>query len=97
MIFCDFGWILGGFGEPKWRQKSIFGTFFAMLFSSAFWNRFFGDLSFFFTVRTLNFVRMANVFYRFHKIDVFKKDAKKRQFWVRFWRSKRRKIEKKRC
>ena len=24
-IFFDLGWILGGFGRPKWRPKSIFG------------------------------------------------------------------------
>ena len=96
-FFGDLGAIFGGFGRPKWRPKSMFGTFFAMFFSSAFWNRFFGDFSFFFTVRTLNLVRMASVFYRFHKIDVFKKDTKKRQIWVHFWRSKRQTIEKKRC
>ena len=38
-----FGMILGRFGRPKWRPKSIFGSFFSMLFSSAFWHRFFVD------------------------------------------------------
>ena len=27
-IFWNFGAILEGFGRPKWRPKSIFGTFF---------------------------------------------------------------------
>ena len=27
-IVFYFLWILGGFGEPKWRPKSIFGSFF---------------------------------------------------------------------
>ena len=39
-IFFDVGSILGGFGSPKWKPKSIFGMFFSMFFSSAFRHRF---------------------------------------------------------
>ena len=41
--FCRLGTFLGGFGRPKWMQKSNLGTFFAMLFSKAFLNRCFGN------------------------------------------------------
>ena len=34
----DFEPIFGGFEEPKLRPKLVFRIFFAMLFSSAFWN-----------------------------------------------------------
>ena len=30
--FCNFGAIWDGFGKPKWKQKSIFETFFFDLF-----------------------------------------------------------------
>ena len=33
--FFALGGILGGFGRPKWRSKSIFGRFFGSLFSHA--------------------------------------------------------------
>ena len=32
-MFFDVGSILGGFGRPKWRPKSIFGRFFFDAFS----------------------------------------------------------------
>ena len=48
-----------------------------MFFSSAFGNRFFGDFSCFFRVRTLIFVRTASVSEYFHKIDGFLKSSKK--------------------
>ena len=44
----DFATILGGVGKPKWTRKSIFGQFFAMHFSNAFLDRFFGKISLFF-------------------------------------------------
>ena len=31
-IFGDLGEILGGFGRPRWRPKSIFGRIFSMFF-----------------------------------------------------------------
>ena len=34
-IFFDLGAILGGFGKPKWRSKSIFEKLFGSCFSHA--------------------------------------------------------------
>ena len=38
--FFHLGGILGGFGRPKWKQKSNFEKFSAVFFSSTFGNRF---------------------------------------------------------
>ena len=65
LIFFDIGSILGGFGRPKWRPKSIFGKFFAMLFSSAFWNRFFCDFLVIFLYPNLDFCAHSQCFRAF--------------------------------
>ena len=62
------------FGRSKWKQKSIFGRFFAMPLPSALLNRFFGD----FLKSEPWFFCAQPVFCKdFHQIDVFEKARKK--------------------
>ena len=86
-----FGEVLGGQNGGKNR---FLGGFLPCFFRVPFLKRLFGDLCRFLKVRTLILVRTANVLEDFHEIDVFEKNAKQHRFWVHFWRSKRRKIEK---
>ena len=89
--FCRF-W--GTCWQAKWKPKSIFATFFPTFFSSAF-----RDLIFvvFWKLRASKIMLSPRREHDFHKIDVFENDPKKPRFWIRFGRSKRRKIKKSMC
>ena len=91
--------MLGRFGEvvggQNGSQNRFLGGFLPCFFRMPFLKRFFGDFCRFLKVRTLILVRTANVLEDFHEIDVFEKVAKMCRFWLRFRRSKTRKIEKK--
>jgi len=76
-IFFDVGSILGGFGRPKWRPKSIFGRFFGMFFSKAILASNFDRI---FRLETLKIAISSRREHDFHKIDVFEKVSKKPRF-----------------
>ena len=66
-----------------------------MLFSNAFLERFFMDFSCFLKIRTLIFVRTANVLEHFHKIDGFLKSSKKTWILAPFSEAKMEKNQRK--
>ena len=68
-IFFDLGAILGGFGRPKWRSKSIFDKFFGSFFRMRLQHRFW---IVFWRLRTLKIELPPRREHDFHKIDVFK-------------------------
>ena len=90
-IFSGFG---KGFGAQDRGQNRFLGGFFAMLFSTAFWYRFWVVFWRAEPLKISIFPRENNDFY---KIGVSEKVAKNRRFRLHFRRSKRRKIDTKRC
>ena len=93
-FWSDFGRV---WEAKNGSQNRFWGGFLPCFFRMPFLKRFFCDFCRFLKVRTLILVRTANVLEDFHEIDVFEKVAKMCRFWLRFRRSKTRKIEKKWC
>ena len=64
-IFADLGEILGGFGRPRWKPKSIFVKIFSIFFLNMFGNRFFADFFLFFSSSNLDFCAHSQCFRAF--------------------------------
>ena len=64
--------------RPKWRPKSIFGRFFAKLFSSASWNRFFCDFYRFFLSPNLESAAHSQCFATIFTKSTFSKNMRKK-------------------
>ena len=73
--------VLGGQNR---EPKSIFGRFFAMLFSSAFWNRFFGDFLVIFLYPNLDFCAHSQCFATIYTKSTFSKKMRKNIDFGRF-------------
>ena len=75
--FFDFGAVLGGFGRPKWRPKSIFERFFSMFFSIVISASIFWRFCVIFLSPNLDFCAHSQCFVRIYTKSTFWKDGRK--------------------
>ena len=100
-LWSDFSRFWSDF-ERFWEANMVAKTdFLEVIFRCFFRMRFCIDFGWFFggsqPEKSIKTIVFSMVFANFHKIDVFEKVAHKPRFWLRFWRPKRRKTEKKLC